>query len=127
MFDRVSSIENCNDFGPDFLFFDGLFFDRHFFDDQASGGDRQLESSRAGAAGIEVEDAVLCLLLGHVAVTVDDHAETRGFRLEIELGEIVENVDRDAGKLDYFGLGQFLRPRGGVDIAADCGDGGDCG
>jgi hypothetical protein len=35
----------------------------------------------------------------------------------------MQNVNRDAGEFDHFGLGQWARPRGFVDVASDGGYG----
>jgi hypothetical protein len=49
----------------------------------------------------------------------DDDAESRGFGLEIEAREIVQNVDSDARDFDDFGFGQLACPCGFVDVAAN--------
>ena len=84
-----------------------------------------METAWAGAAWIEIQHAVLLFDLGLMAVTVDDHAESGGFRLQVELREIMKHVNRNASGFDNFGHGQPLRPGLGVDIAADRGNGRD--
>ncbi len=54
-----------------------------------------------------------------MAVSKDHNSKTRDFRLQIEVGEIVERVDRDTVQLNDFGRRQFLRPRRFIDISAD--------
>jgi hypothetical protein len=59
-----------------------------------------------------------------MAVAVDHHAESGGFRLQVELAEVMHHIDRHAAGFDDFGFRQTARPRGGVDVTADCGYGG---
>ena len=93
--------------------------------DQPSNRHRQFEAPRTCAAGIEVEHAVAHLLLRNVAVAGDHNLESGGFRLQIELREIVQHVDGNAADLDDFGLRQVCAPTRLVDIAADGGHGRD--
>src|ERR1700674_3671225 len=53
-----------------------------------------------------------------------DHAESGGFRLQFELTEIMQHINQDAAGFDDLGFRQRARPRGGVDVTADHGYGG---
>ncbi len=55
-------------------------------------------------------------------MSANHNCESGGLRLEIELGEIVQHVDGNAGHFEYFGLGQLPSPRTLVDVAAYGGD-----
>src|SRR5580700_3075641 len=52
--------------------------------------DRQLDSPRAGAAGIEVEHALAHRNRGPVRMPIDHRCQAGGRRIEVELGNIVE-------------------------------------
>jgi hypothetical protein len=57
----------------------------------------------------------------------DHDLESRGFRLQFELRQIVHHVDGNADDLDDFIFRKFPSPRPFVDIAADRSQGGkDC-
>ena len=86
---------------------------------QPSDTDRQLESPWSRAAGIEIEDAVARLLLRNMTVPGYYNFETSCFGLQIELGQIMQDVDRNTRELDRFSLGQPARPRPFVDVPAD--------
>lgn len=58
-----------------------------------------------------------------MAVSRNDNPESSSLRLQIKLCQIVQNVDRNAGDLDDFGLGQLSSPRTVVDVAANGRDG----
>ena len=62
-----------------------------------------------------------------MTVAGDDHVESSGLGLQIELREIVDNIDGNVGELDDFGCGEFAGPCLLVDVASDRGDGGDGG
>jgi hypothetical protein len=94
-------------------------------DPKSPQADWELESARAGAAGIEVEHSVSLFHFGLVAVAVNDGAESGSFRLQVELREIVEEVDEDATDFYDFGSGQFAAPGFGIHVAANRGDGSD--
>jgi len=49
----------------------------------------------------------------------DHHAESGGFRLQIETCQIMQHIDRDAAHLDDFDVCEFARPRGLVNVAAN--------
>ena len=91
------------------------------FGDQPADGHRQFEASRSGAAGIEIENAISCLLLRHMAVAGDHNPESgrRGF--EIKLRKVVQHVNADAAEFDCLGLWNSFCPCFAVDIAADRG------
>jgi hypothetical protein len=80
---------------------------------------RQFEAPRPGAAGIEIKHAAARLLLRNMAVPRDHDLEPCRFRLQIELCQIVQNINRNAADLDDFSFRQPARPRGCVDIAAN--------
>jgi len=84
-----------------------------------------VETARAGAAWIEIEDAVFLFYLWLMAVAVYDHAESGGFRLQVEAAEIMQDIDGYVSGLNDFGFGQGVRPGLRVDVAADCGYGRD--
>jgi hypothetical protein len=102
--------------------------------DQPSHGDRKFEAAGTGAAGIEIEDDAACFLPGYVAMTGDDDFESGGFRVQVELRQIVQHVDGNAGKLNDCGLRQAASPVvfinvAAIDVAADggyWGDGREC-
>jgi len=54
-------------------------------------------------------------------VAGDYDSESSGFRFEIELSQVMQDVDRDAPEFDDLSLWQFARPRTLVDVAADRG------
>ena len=59
-----------------------------------------------------------------MAVSVYDHAESRGFRRQVELGAIMQDIDGHTTGFDDLGFRQSARPRGGVDVTANRGYGG---
>ena len=60
-------------------------------------GDGEVEAAGAGAAWIEVEDALAVLGGGFVGVAVEDDSDAGGFGFEVQLVEGVEHVDQAAG------------------------------
>ena len=58
-----------------------------------------------------------------MAVPVDHGSESGGPRLEIELRNIVQQVNRDPSDLEHLGLRQPARPDCLVDVSADCSHG----
>ncbi len=52
-------------------------------------------------------------------MTGNDHMDSRGFGLEIQLPEIVHDVDGNAAEFDKFRLGQVLAPGRLIDVATD--------
>lgn len=49
-------------------------------------------------------------------MAADDHFESGGFGLQIELGQIVDDVNRDADQFNRVGFWQLLRPFFFVDV-----------
>src|SRR6266852_2110355 len=82
-------------------------------------------TSWPGTAGIEIQYAVLLRCPRLMAVAVYDHAESRGFRLQVELAEIMQDVDGHAAGFDDFGSRESARPGVGVDVTSDRGYGRD--
>ncbi len=89
------------------------------FDHQFPDADRQPESLWAGAARIEIEHAGAYFLVGNVTVTINYSFESRSLRLQVQLGEVMQNVDRRAREFDYFVLGQPASPRRFIDVPAN--------
>src|SRR5271166_1786166 len=56
-----------------------------------------------------------------MAVAVHHYPESGGFRLQVELSEIMQHVDRHSASFDDLGHGQKARPALSVDVAADRG------
>lgn len=81
--------------------------------------DLQPEASRPRAPGIEVKHAIARLVLGHMAVPIDDGRESSSLRFQIERSQIVQNVDRNPTDFHHFGLGQTPRPGRLVDVPAN--------
>src|SRR5215470_4535154 len=67
-------------------------------------GNRQAESPRAGAPGIEIEHAVAALDARLVRVARDDRVVAGGARVDVQLVEVVQHVERMAALLDDFRL-----------------------
>ena len=88
---------------------------------------RQLESPRPRAARIEVKNSVTRFRFRNMTMAGDHHLESRSFRLEIKLRQIVQHVDRDATKFNHCSLRQFSRPGIFVDIASHSRNGRDAG
>ena len=55
--------------------------------------DWQREASGAGAAGVDIEDAIVHLRFRFVGVAADDDAKAGGGGVEVKFVEIVEDVD----------------------------------
>lgn len=105
------SIENPNDLSADGV----------LVDDQHPNRNRQFESPRASTARIEIKYAVPRLQLGNVSMARDDNLESRRFRLQVKLGQIVQHVDGDAAEFNDFGFWKLARPRPFIDVATDRG------
>src|SRR5271169_1835026 len=92
----------------------------HFprFDHQFPHAHRQVEAAWPGAAGIEIQDAVLLFYLRLMTVAIDHNAESSCLRLQIELAEIMQHVDGQACDIDHFRFRQREPPGPGVDVAA---------
>ena len=79
-------------------------------DVQARDGDRELEAARAGAARIEIEHALACFGDGLVRVSRDDGGESRRGGIDVELGEIVQQINVVRADLDDLSERQRARP-----------------
>ena len=86
--------------------------------------DRQLEASRARAAGINIKDVVDPLNLRYVGMAGNDHIDT-GANIDVQRLQVVQNVDRLSREPHDFRLGVFACPNTSVDISSDGGDGRD--
>ncbi len=92
-------------------------------DERDRGG--QAKALGAGAAGVEVEDAVAPLDRGLVRVAADHGGDAGGFRFEVEITDGVDEVKELPGQIDGFGGRELGAGPGGVDVAANGGDGAD--
>jgi hypothetical protein len=92
---------------------------------QARDGDRQAEALCTGAAGVNVQDAVMPVGFGLVSVAADDDVEAGGFRVEVELFKIVQDVDRDILEFDDCRERKGRGPGLGVHVPANGEDGRD--
>jgi hypothetical protein len=92
---------------------------------EARDGDRQAEALWTGAAGVDVEDAIMPVGFGFVSVAADDDVEAGGFRVEVELCKIVQDVDRDILEFDDCRQRKGRGPWLGVHVAANGEDGRD--
>lgn len=106
------SIENGYDVRLNFL----------LLDQKVSHGNRQVEPPQTCAARIEIENAVADFLVRSVTVAGDHDLEASGFGFQIEVGEIVEDVDRNVSDFENFSLGKLARPCVFVDVAANSSD-----
>src|SRR5262245_2150362 len=79
-------------------------------DRKPSHRNRQIEPPRAGAAGVEIEHAVLGLHFRPMRVAGDYGTETGRRRIEIEVLENVQHVETNAAVLDDLALRQALCP-----------------
>ena len=68
-------------------------------------GHRQGEPPGAGAAGVEIEDAVLALLVGPVGVAEDDRGQARSPGVQVQGKEFMEDVKLEAPHLYHPGPG----------------------
>jgi hypothetical protein len=85
---------------------------------EASEGEGQRETAGAGAAGVDIEDAVAPVGFGFVGVSADDDVVSGGRRIEVEFLKIVEDVDRNVVECDDFGQREGGGPGCGVHVAA---------
>jgi hypothetical protein len=90
---------------------------------EARDSDRQAEALWTGAAGVDVEDAIMPVGFGLVSVAADDDVEAGGFRVEVELFKIVQDVDRDILEFDDCRERKARGPELGVHVAANGEDG----
>ena len=104
---------------PSDIQLDDFGFDEASFNLEPADAHRQFESPWPRAPRIEVKHPIARFSLGNVAVAGDHDFESGGFGLQIELGAIVEHIDRHTGKFDNLGLRQLARPGTFIDVAAD--------
>jgi hypothetical protein len=94
-------------------------------DQQFANRDRQLESARARAPGIDEQHAIPRFYDRLVRMSGHHDAKSRRRRVDVELRPVVADVDRYLSELDHLVLGQHFRPRSLVVISTDGGDGRD--
>lgn len=87
--------------------------------------DGQGKPAWAGAARVEVQNAVVSFDLWLVGVAVEDDGHAGGLRLDIEIVQSVDHVDQAAGELYGLGGREGGAGAGTVDVAANGGEGGD--
>ncbi len=92
----------------------------------------RLETARTAGAGVEIEHAFFCDVIGDVGVAVEDGCEFGGGGIEVEGFEVVEHVEVEARvrrvlNEDDVCLGQLAAEAFTIDVAADGGDGSDFG
>jgi hypothetical protein len=92
---------------------------------QQANRDWQFKAARAAGAGVEVEDALLLVEVGHVGVAEEDGGELSGGWVEVKGVQVVEHVDVTALDEDYIGLRELTTRAFAVYVAANGGDGGD--
>src|SRR3546814_20743248 len=81
--------------------------------------DLQLEATRTGTAGIDVEHAVAPLDLRLVRMTADHRGNRRLMQVDRQRLEIVQQMNLVLADIEAALLGNGLRPCGGVIVAAD--------
>ena len=79
----------------------------------------ELEAAGAGAAGVEVDDAVSGLDAGLVGVAADDDGDACGFGVEVEPVDGMDEVEEAASEFYGFGFGELGTGAVGVGVAAD--------
>lgn len=84
-----------------------------------------MKAPGAGAARIKEEDTVFIFARGFVAVSIDHGRKSCGLRLEVEILEFVEHVDRETSGFEDIGFRNGLRPGAMINVSADGGDRGD--
>ena len=80
---------------------------------------RQSEAARAGAAWIDVEDAVAPVRVGFVGVAGDDDLNAGGVGVEVKVFEIVQGVNGGQSEVHDRRLRKDFTPGLGIHIAAD--------
>ena len=85
-------------------------------------GNWKREASGAGAAWVEVENVVSGLDHGLVAMAVDHGADAGGRGVEVQVGDVVDEIEETAGEFDGFGCGKLRARARAVDVAADGGE-----
>ena len=81
--------------------------------------DGQGEASRAGAAGVDVENSIVPVRFGLVSVAADDNVEAGDFRIEVKSFKVVQDVDRDILEFDNCGERKARGPGFAVNVAAN--------
>ena len=84
----------------------------------SSYGDRQIEPPWSGAAGVEVKHTVSHFLFRLVAVAAYHGCKPRSFRLELELTQIMEDIERYASDFEDIARRNLPRPSRTIYIAA---------
>src|SRR5664280_2953085 len=87
-------------------------------DAQQGHGDRQGEAPGTGAAGVHVEHAAAFDDGGNVGVAADHRREAGGGGVEVEPGEVVQDVEADGADIGHGGFGKAARPRLHVHVPA---------
>jgi hypothetical protein len=82
-------------------------------------GDRQVEALWTSAAGVDVEDSIVPVRFGLVSVAADDDVEAGGFRVEVKLFKVVQDVDREILQFNDCGERKGTGPRLSVHVAAN--------
>lgn len=77
----------------------------------------------ASAARVEVEDFLAVLNFGLVRVAADHGGDACGGGVKVEVGEIVQDVNVSAAKLDEFGWRELCAWAEKVDVSPDGSDG----
>jgi hypothetical protein len=80
---------------------------------------REPEPPRTGAPRVDVQHAVAPLDAWLVGMARDDRAEAAGDWIDVEGTEVVQNVQGRAADSGHVGLGQRVRPRATIDVAAN--------
>ena len=85
--------------------------------------DREREAARTRAPGVEEEHPLADLGAGTVRVAAHHGREARRGGIEIELGEVVQQVEGQRSDLGHLGRRERVGPRAPVDVPAHRGDG----
>ncbi len=88
-------------------------------------GDREFEAARAGAAGIQEQDAVALNNRRTVGMAADDDAETGCGRIYFKFFYVVDDIDADFSNFDDRRFGKPARPTTLIVISSDSDDGSD--
>ena len=88
-------------------------------------GDGEIEAAGAATAWVEVEDSCANFDEWLVGVAGDDGGYSGGGRVQVEVGEGVDEVKETACELDGLGCGKLGAGAVDIDVAADGGYGGD--
>ena len=88
-------------------------------DPQPAHGDRQRKTARAGAARIEIDDAVFLTDLGLVAMSIDHGGKAGGFGVEIDVRQNMTHIDSMPAERYHLADGKRLGPAAVIHIAAN--------